>query len=248
MFEEDRVSIVNAKCRIGDADLCSSLSNLTQSAPPIPHQRAEAPIATESISTAPRRARVAAQDDDIVEISRKEAEASLAEAELSSVGKTGVELRRDNMLKDPRIGGLEPNRVFCKSCNSWLKLSNQIPYTAYNWHKHADRCEEKRRAREEALLTVAVKAQSPEIVLLDGPPLTAPPAVWRGKVRARTTVEERYARMSADDRIQVLEPHRVQCSFCDRWVKLQVKVEYDPTNWHTHVSKCALKSRCVNLL
>lgn len=240
---------MNAKCRIGDADLCSSLSNLTQSAPPIQHQRAEAPIATESISAAPRRARVAAQDNDIVEISRKEAEASLASAEFTSVGgKTGIELRRDNMLKDPRIGALEPNRVFCKSCNSWLKLSEQIPYIAYNWRKHADRCEEKSRAREEALLTVVVKAQSPEIVLLDGPPLTAPPAVRRGKVRARATVEERHARMSADDRIKVLEPHRAQCSFCDRWIKLQSKVEYDPTNWNTHASRCALKSRCVNLL
>ena len=58
---------------------------------------------------------------------------------------SGPEERRQRLLNDTRIGAAEPNRVFCKMCERWLKLSNEFEYATFNWYKHAKRCEDRQR-------------------------------------------------------------------------------------------------------
>ena len=180
--------------------------------------------------------------------------ANIAKVEAPSHGKRNVEERSKYLLSDPRVGDLETNRIFCKLCERWLKLNENIPYTPFNWFKHIERCEAKQRSREvrgEASASVPLprdKVQTPEIVLLDGPPLTAPAGPSLRGGRKRSTVEERHTRLQADNRIKVLEPHKAQCSLCEKWIKLQNKIEYDPYNWYAHINKCAARPRYVILL
>lgn len=48
--------------------------------------------------------------------------------------------------------------------------------------------------------------------------------------------------MSADSRIKIIEKHRAQCGICDKWIKLQSKIEYEPHNWQAHVKKCEIRT------
>lgn len=59
----------------------------------------------------------------------------------------------------------------------------------------------------------------------------------------RTTAAERLARLQKDTRIKTLEPHRAECGVCGKWIKLQNKTEYDPHNWTTHITKCAIRRK-----
>ncbi len=59
----------------------------------------------------------------------------------------------------------------------------------------------------------------------------------------RTTAAERLARLQKDTRIKTLEAHRAECGLCGKWIKLQNKTEYDPHNWTTHITKCAIRKK-----
>lgn len=50
------------------------------------------------------------------------------------------EERKAQLLTDPRLGGIEPGRVFCKMCNTWIRLNMTTGYLRGNWLRHAQRC------------------------------------------------------------------------------------------------------------
>lgn len=60
--------------------------------------------------------------------------------------------------------------------------------------------------------------------------------------RKRTTPQERLAFMQSDPRIKTIEKHRAQCGLCQKWVKLQAKIEYEPHNWQAHIKKCEIRT------
>ncbi|KAI5121436.1 hypothetical protein M0805_006197 [Coniferiporia weirii] len=160
-----------------------------------------------------------------------------------------AEERRLKLLADPRVDGVEPNRVHCKLCQRWMKLSNDMEYAPYNWYKHIQRCEGRTRihdqgtsaspiiVKEEEAERTQTQEQTPEEQQTE----TAHNSVK--DARKRHTAAERLARLRTDLRIKTIEKHRAQCGLCEKWVKLQNKTEYDPHNWLAHVGKCELKSK-----
>ena len=51
------------------------------------------------------------------------------------------EVRRAELLADPRQAAVEPGRVLCKMCNTWIKLNASGGYLPGNWRRHASRCQ-----------------------------------------------------------------------------------------------------------
>ncbi|KIJ57773.1 hypothetical protein HYDPIDRAFT_34803 [Hydnomerulius pinastri MD-312] len=41
---------------------------------------------------------------------------------------------------DPRAQEVKPHEVFCRSCQKWIKLSINQPYSLANWQSHQQRC------------------------------------------------------------------------------------------------------------
>ncbi len=52
--------------------------------------------------------------------------------------------REAELRADPRLAAVEPGRVYCKMCSSWIKLNAATGYLPSNWHRHSERCERKR--------------------------------------------------------------------------------------------------------
>ncbi|KAH8116216.1 hypothetical protein DFH11DRAFT_1484852, partial [Phellopilus nigrolimitatus] len=57
--------------------------------------------------------------------------------------KKSDEDRAAELRADPRLGDVEPGRVFCRMCNNWIKLNMATGYLPSNWLRHAQRCQRK---------------------------------------------------------------------------------------------------------
>ncbi|KAL5476734.1 hypothetical protein ACEPAI_2920 [Sanghuangporus weigelae] len=57
--------------------------------------------------------------------------------------KVSDEEREARLRADPRLGGVEPGRVFCKMCDSWIRLNMATGFLPGNWLRHAQRCKGK---------------------------------------------------------------------------------------------------------
>ena len=79
------------------------------------------------------------------------------------------------------------------------------------------------------------QAQQSEVVLLDGPPPTT------RQIRSKEKAAVREARLRQDSRLLKVEPEKVLCKMCSKWIKLQHRLPYDPSNWLAHAKKCQVK-------
>lgn len=50
--------------------------------------------------------------------------------------------------------------------------------------------------------------------------------------------EDRKAVLEANSHISAVEPHRVRCQGCSKWIALASKKEYKLANWEAHEGKC----------
>ncbi|KAH7107501.1 hypothetical protein BKA62DRAFT_764899 [Auriculariales sp. MPI-PUGE-AT-0066] len=58
----------------------------------------------------------------------------------SSGSQASALVREKSFREDPCVDGIEPARVKCAMCGSWLKLSGVQPYDPHNWDVHKQRC------------------------------------------------------------------------------------------------------------
>lgn len=84
------------------------------------------------------------ETDDPVQRAIAQAVAQIANSNQPPEVRLATDERRQRLLSDERVGDVEPNRIFCKLCQKWYKLSNDIAYASYNWYKHIKRCEGKK--------------------------------------------------------------------------------------------------------
>ncbi len=59
---------------------------------------------------------------------------------------------------------------------------------------------------------------------------------------SRALVEDRKQRFLKDERVGEVEPHRVLCKLCQKWLKLSNDVEYATYNWYKHIKRCDEKT------
>lgn len=49
------------------------------------------------------------------------------------------ERRKLRLKAEHLVGSVRPDRVYCKPCAKYIKLSGRMPYTWTNWHAHRER-------------------------------------------------------------------------------------------------------------
>lgn len=72
------------------------------------------------------------------------------------------------------------------------------------------------------------------------PPISAP-APSTGSESRRRNAEQRAAQLRADPLLSQVEPHRVFCKLCSKWVQLRQDSTFCAYPWQQHRSKCVIR-------
>lgn len=56
--------------------------------------------------------------------------------------------------------------------------------------------------------------------------------------RSHKTTEDRKKVLMTDPLALAIEPNRVLCKLCERWIQMRKDVTYSPQNWYKHVNIC----------
>ena len=76
--------------------------------------------------------------------------------------------------------------------------------------------------------------------LSDTPSSTAGPA-GAGSESRRRNAEQRAAQLRTDPLLAQVEPHRVFCALCRKWVQLRQDSTFCAYPWQQHRSKCVIR-------
>ncbi|KAJ6611107.1 hypothetical protein B0H10DRAFT_2165898 [Mycena sp. CBHHK59/15] len=175
------------------------------------------------------------------------------------------EERIEYLRGDPHVAQFEPYRVLCGSCDKWIRLRPNSTYCSIPWDAHRKSCLAKKTCDRNAALAKdpAVRKFDAERLLCGvcHKWLTLPPedhaqalAAWHahraachtaaaalgdvGYVSRRRNAEQRAATLRADVLIRAVEPNRVFCSLCAKWVQLRQDSSYCAYPWLQHRGKC----------
>lgn len=125
--------------------------------------------------------------------------------------------RRAFLRNDVQAQEVEPQRVLCRVCEKWIKLSAVCNYGAGNWLAHKQRC-------------------SPATPVLRAPRRT--PSKPSFSPSSRVATAERKIVLFNDAQVKVFSPRRVQCGKCMSVVVLEGTVDYELTKWTEHKETC----------
>jgi hypothetical protein len=78
-------------------------------------------------------------------------------------------------------------------------------------------------------------------------PLSAP-APSTGSESRRRNAEQRAAQLRADPLLAQVEPHRVFCALCRKWVQLRQDSTFCAYPWQQHRSKCVVRQSVTSIL
>jgi hypothetical protein len=82
--------------------------------------------------------------------------------------------------------------------------------------------------------------QPPSAPQHSDPPSSAP-APSTGSESRRRNAEQRAAQLRADPLLAQVEPHRVFCALCRKWVQLRQDSTFCAYPWQQHRSKCVIR-------
>ncbi|KAK0434739.1 hypothetical protein EV421DRAFT_1693281, partial [Armillaria borealis] len=119
----------------------------------------------------------------------------------------GLETRNTVLSADPLVRKYDITRVLCRTCNRWISILTSVD----QWTQHRNACMDLNMSSED------------RVQLYWGTPS------WQ-----RHTEEERKNILLADRLIEKVEPHRVRCLLCQKWVCLRNNCRYFPLPWHQH--------------
>ncbi|KIJ34874.1 hypothetical protein M422DRAFT_34948 [Sphaerobolus stellatus SS14] len=164
--------------------------------------------------------------------------------------------------KDAQIAQIEEYRVLCAICRTWVQLRKDRPYCPLSWTAHKLECRRRKPTTKPATQT---KKQRREHTAASVTPNTShahyppPPSTTSNHshsnastpaltashittpVQIRRTEEQRIFLLQTDPDAKEIEPHRVLCAICDRWIQLRKNSTYCTAPWVQHVKKCAAK-------
>lgn len=180
------------------------------------------------------------------------------------------EERLQEFLDDPQVKEVTPYQVLCRECNKWIKLRNNSRYCSVPWRCHKASCKWNAGSRENAsamALAGLSKNISPSHIesmqssssrhpnaknppgsvhpsLLSNPAITSSPRDSEPPLRARRLhAEGRKEILEADPNAELVEPYRVLCRLCQKWVKLRPKSTFCSAPWQSHIRRCI--ARCA---
>jgi len=78
-------------------------------------------------------------------------------------------------------------------------------------------------------------------------PPTSAPAPSTGSESRRRNAEQRAAQLRADPLLSQVEPHRVFCKLCSKWVQLRQDSTFCAYPWQQHRSKCVIRQSVASI-
>ena len=91
--------------------------------------------------------------------------------------------------------------------------------------------------------------QPPPAAPLSDPPLSTSTPSTTGSESRRRNAEQRAAQLRADPLLAQVEPHRVFCALCRKWVQLRQDSTFCAYPWQQHRTKCVIRqSVLINFL
>ena len=72
--------------------------------------------------------------------------------------------------------------------------------------------------------------------------LEANHSATQGSKRPHRGMEYRKQELEMDPRTKVVEPDRILCAMCDRWIATRRDVDYSGQNWAKHAGICEVKT------
>jgi len=162
-------------------------------------------------------------------------------------GKGGYTMDERNSMfsKDPDVRKYDAERVLCRMCDQWIGLPIDDHLQAVQkWVQHRASCQ-KPPTSNEAAPPVAGPSTSASTSSAPPPPVDHPstfhdltPSSFPSHESRRRNAEQRAANLRADKLITHVEPNRVFCSLCQKWVQLRQDSSYCAYPWVQHRTKC----------
>jgi hypothetical protein len=131
---------------------------------------------------------------------------------------------------------MEPHRVLCMKCDKWVNLGRQQTYAIRPWEKHRERCDKLTRPTQSP--KVGPAHEEPED---DEDDAASPvdPSLAQSERSVRRTESERQAILESDPRAEEVEPTKVLCKKCQKWIKLSGKQHFALAGWNSHQQRCS---------
>jgi hypothetical protein len=89
--------------------------------------------------------------------------------------------------------------------------------------------------------------QPPPAVPLPDPPFSTSAPNTTGSESRRRNAEQRAAQLRADPLLAHVEPHRVFCALCRKWVQLRQDSTFCAYPWQQHRSKCVIRQSVLSI-
>jgi hypothetical protein len=89
--------------------------------------------------------------------------------------------------------------------------------------------------------------QPPPAAPLPDPPLSTSASNTSGSESRRRNAEQRAAQLRADPLLAQVEPHRVFCALCRKWVQLRQDSTFCAYPWQQHRSKCVIRQSVLSI-
>ncbi|PFH51785.1 hypothetical protein AMATHDRAFT_2698 [Amanita thiersii Skay4041] len=130
----------------------------------------------------------------------------------------------------PECTNLEPHRVFCTRCETFVNLGQRQTYSVRPWELHRTKCDShagdhphnsatptKDEAKNDAESAASFSTS-------DSP--------------VRRTEAERKAILESDTKVEEVQPNQVKCKTCGKWIKLSNQRSYVLHPWQRHREHC----------
>ena len=124
-----------------------------------------------------------------------------------------------------------------------LALVSALPPPASLTAKEKEKEKEKDRPLPSPLASAqpSCSPQPPPAVSLPDPPFSTSAPNTTGSESRRRNAEQRAAQLRADPLLAQVEPHRVFCALCRKWVQLRQDSTFCAYPWQQHRSKCVIR-------
>ncbi|KAJ7053552.1 hypothetical protein C8F01DRAFT_1375120 [Mycena amicta] len=149
--------------------------------------------------------------------------------------------------QDPAVHEFKEDGILCAGCYGWTEIPRKDHSVAVGiWRDHRSMCTglkvRKRKLSQLSTSPPAVHRHAPIHLPLPGAPDVivdlSPRQYALPNESRRRRAEQRRATLEADVLIRVVEPHRLFCALCDKWVSLRQDSSYCAYPWLQHRGKC----------
>jgi len=153
--------------------------------------------------------------------------------------------RMEFLQNDSHSGEVEPHRVFCTACQTWVELNPKRRYVMQKWVLHRKSCGKQRGLSERPELSDlkseaeveeddSASVASPEKAVAEA----TPPSKSQERPSNRIAMAQRKLQLVNDPQVKRFNEHSAECAICRTEVSLKGSVEYDLTCWQEHKTTC----------